>query len=227
MAMYISGRYFAAGDPSQSPETLTDVYKNATPALRRRLAENTSTPEELLILLAYDTDPEVRSRLGGNRSVPLKILEMLCEDKDADVRLSLAEESALPPYLLKKLCEDSNPYVRNRAEATLEGITFEDQLKDEGFIHQPGNTAKLGELLITAKVLNENTLDQSLKVAGVEDIPLGRVLVKTNKVDAEIVVRALKLQSLVRKGKITLASAEEKLRRACQQKRSTTREMLA
>jgi len=224
--MYISGRFFAAGDPASSPETLREVYRNAQPKVRRRLAENPSSPEELLVMLSKDSDAEVRASLASNRAVPLETLEALAKDEDVNVRLTLAEESALPPYILQKLCDDSNPYVRDRASETLEGLSFENQLKNEGFVHQSGTTARLGELLLAAGVLDQTTLDSSLEATKTEELPLGRVLVRDNRVDTTIIIRALKLQSLVRRGKITVESATEKLTRACHQRRATiSREM--
>lgn len=168
-------------------------------------------------MLSKDSDPEVRASLAANSSVPLEILEQLVNDPDVNVRLSLAEEITLPPYILQKLCEDANPYVRDKAECTLEGVNFENQLKNEGFVHQSGNMARLGELLVDAGALTEEELEESLAVARQEELPLGRVLVKDNKVEAGLVIRALKLQSLVRKGKLTLESAEDKLTKAINQ----------
>lgn len=225
MAMYLSGRFFTAGDPSQSPEVLRDVYENARPSVRRRLAENPSSPEELLVMLSKDSDPEVRSSVACNKAAPLEILEALASDSDVNVRLSLAEEFALPPYILQKLCEDDNPYVKDRAEATLEAIAFENQLRNEGFVHQAGPTARLGELLVAAAVLTRESLEQALEEAKTEELPLGRILVKNNRIDPEIIIRALKLQSLVRKGKISVESAEQKLLADANRRRmSTTRE---
>ncbi len=209
--MYLSDHFLTAGDPAQSPEVLRDVYQNAPSDVRRRLAENPSSPEELLFRLSKDSDPEVRASLAYNKVVPLEILEALAGDEDVNVRLALAEEFELPPYILQKLCEDQNPYVRDRAEATLEGLLFESQLKDEGFVHQAGTSARLGDLLVGAMVLTSDSLEEALAAAAEHDMPLGRVLVIQHKVDPLTVIRALKLQSLVRRGKISLESAEEKL----------------
>lgn len=211
MAINISSPFLAAGDSSLSPDVLRDVYQNAHPSVRRRLAENPSSPEELLFILSKDSDPEVRASLACNRSVPLEILEELAVDDDVNVRLTLAEEIALPPYILLKLCEDSNPYVKDRAEATVEGISFESQLKSEGFVHQAGTAARLGELMVAANILSEEVLDHCLKTAQEQELPLGRVLVKLDLVEAALVIRALKLQSLVRRGKLSVESAEQKL----------------
>jgi hypothetical protein len=220
MAIYLSDHFLVAGDPAQSPEVLRDVYQNAPPDVRRRLAENPSSPEELLFRLSKDSDPEVRASLAYNKVVPLEILEALAGDEDVNVRLALAEEFELPPYILQKLCEDQNPYVRDRAEATLEGLLFESQLKSEGFIQQAGTSARLGDLLVAASVLTIELLEEALKAATEHDMPLGRVLVIQYKVDPLTVIRALKLQSLVRRGKISLESAEQKLTTEANQRKN-------
>ncbi len=220
--MYSSGRFFNFGDSSRPPGTVYEAFRNGGPKVRRKLAENPSTPEDVLFALAMDADPTVRGSLAKNRSVPLAILEQLVIDNDVSVRMKLAEESALPAHILRRLCEDFEPQVQIQAQATLEGVTFEKQLKSEGFVRQEGNTARLGELLIVAGVVSEDTITKSLDTCQVEQLPLGRILVRENRVDSDIVIRALKLQSLVRNGKITLDSAVEKLARA---RRLTPREM--
>lgn len=202
---------------------LRQIYQSARPSVRRRLAENPATPEELIVLLAHDSDPEVRASLAGNCSVPLEILEFLCVDENADVRLAMAEDPNTPPYLLHNLCDDTNPYVRDRAEATLEAVSFESQLRNEGFVPQSGSTARLGELLMAAEIVTEAEIEKNLRHSREFEMPLGRALVKNHEVDANVVIRALKLQTLVRKGKITFESAVEKLGRAVKQRQCTTK----
>ncbi len=223
--MYSSGRFFNFGDSNRPPGTVYEVFRNAGPKVRRKLAESPSTPEDILLALAMDSDPTVRAGLAKNRAVPLAMLEQLASDDDVSVRLKLAEESALPPHILRRLCQDLDPQVQVQAQATFEGVTFEKQLKNEGFVRQEGNTARLGELLIVAGVVTEDTITESLGTCELEQLPLGRILVRENRVDSGIIIRALKLQSLVRNGKITLDSAVEKLARATSQRRLTTREM--
>lgn len=223
--MFSSGRFFNFGDSNRPSGTVYEVLRNAGPKVRRKLAENPSTPEDVLFALAMDQDAAVRASLAKNRSVPLAILEQLSSDNDVVVRMKLAEESALPSHILRRLCQDSEPQVQVQAQATLEGVTFENQLKNEGFVRQEGNTARLGELLIVAGVVSEDTISKSLDTCQLEQLPLGRILVRENQVDSGIIIRALKLQSLVRNGKITLDSAVQKLSRATGQRRLPTQEM--
>lgn len=108
-------------------------------------------------------------------------------------------------------------------QATLEGLNFEQQLRSDGFVPQPGTIAKLGELLVGAEVIEEQRLKPFLAVAGPEDVALGQVLVCAHAVEPQIIIRALKLQSLVRMKKITLESALGKLKRAS--KKTSTQTM--
>ncbi len=96
----------------------------------------------------------------------------------------------------------------------MDAIAFENQLKDDGFIPHEGPTARLGELLLAAGVIEPNLLEASLAATQARQLPLGRILVENNLLQPEIVIRALKLQSLVRTGKISIDSANEKLIRA-------------
>ncbi len=96
----------------------------------------------------------------------------------------------------------------------MDAIAFENQLKSDGFVAYAGPTARLGELLLAAGVIDQAVLEQSLAASQVEEQPLGRVLVQNNLLQPEVVIRALKLQSLVRLGKISVDSANEKLTRA-------------
>jgi len=209
----MSGRFFTAGDPLQSPDILKSLYENGSSLVRRRLAENPACPADLLITLSKDPDPDVRVCLASNPAASPDILHSLVNDENVDVRLSLAEDCALAPYLLKILADDTNPYVKARAESTIECLEFEEQLKKQGFVPQEGTVALLGELLVAAGAVSRDVLMISLSYSKSVDMPLGRVLVKNNQVDAELVIRALKLQTLVRGGKLSLESALEKLKR--------------
>jgi hypothetical protein len=104
----------------------------------------------------------------------------------------------------------------------LEAVSFEKQLEEEGFVPHDGPTARLGELLIAAGALSPEALEQSLEATKRDQQPLGRTLVQNNRVESEIIIRALKLQSLVRAGKISVESAEQKLVSATNQRRASS-----
>jgi hypothetical protein len=116
--------------------------------------------------------------------------------------------SLSPRIRLGSLCCDFS------GDPAVDAIAFEDQLKEDGFVPHAGAIARLGELLLAAGVIDSEILEASLAATKVEQLPLGRFLVKNQHLPPEIVIRALKLQSLVRLGKISVDSANEKLIRA-------------
>jgi hypothetical protein len=177
------------------------------------MAEDSGTPVDILKLVAAEGDAELRAALARNPSAPLEILSALAADKDVRVRLAVAGQATAAKEILETLCHDYDASVRLLAQCTLEGANFESRLYEEGFICQDGTEARLGELLIVAGVLDQALLENSLEVSRQDQLPLGRVLIKYKRVDSDLVIQALKLQSLVRNKKLTLVSAEERLRR--------------
>jgi len=209
--MKVTNEYLIAGDLATAPEILRDLFASAQAGIRRRVAENPSTPVDVLLSLVDDPNPDVRASLVHNPSVTRHILERLCADSDADVRVSIAEEPRLPVDLLIKMADDPNPYVKDVAEMTLEGISFENELHKEGYVHEEGAEARLGDLLAGANVLMREHIDHYIKLGRDKGIPLGRLLVQENVLGKGVVIRALKLQSQVRKGKISQQEAWKEL----------------
>lgn len=115
----ISKLYLQAGRASTSPKTLATLTKAACEKIRRRVAENTSTPVHLLQLLSTDECTDVRIAVACNAATPANVLWMLALDRNPDVRLSMAENYNLPATILTWLSGDENPYVALRAERTL------------------------------------------------------------------------------------------------------------
>jgi hypothetical protein len=80
--------------------------------LRRRLAEDCSTPVSILVKLADDKDKDVRHAVAENPNTPVSLLELLGKDKDAKVRSAVAENVATPLALLEQLAVDASSAVR-------------------------------------------------------------------------------------------------------------------
>lgn len=209
--MKVTNEYLLSGDLTADPDSLRLLYQSAPSEIRCRLAENPNCPQDILRLLVEDSDPEVRASLVHNPNVGREILERLCNDRDVDVRASIAEEPRLPFDLLSRMADDVNPYVKDIAESTLDGLSFERELSHEGYVHEVGSTARLGELLVQSQVLDGRTLEQLLELASSTGKPLGQLIVQEKMVNRSIVIRALKLQSMVRRGKISLSNAVEQL----------------
>jgi len=204
--------YIVAGDPQAPAGILWKIYRSGDFKTRRRLAENPSTPVSLLRELLNDPHPDVRASIASNSSAPEELLDRLCSDPDIDVRLSLAEETSLPEKYLLRLLEDSNPYVSDFARSSLECREFEHHLRARGYVHEPGLVARLGELLVAAGLLRKARIPGLVELARREKVNLGFLLVREKLLTRDTVVRALKLQSRIRSGKLCFEAAVGELR---------------
>ncbi len=209
--MRVTDEYLIAGDTSAEPELLRKLFQTAEVLVRQRLAENSNSPPDLLELLLHDPDPDVRACLANNPAVTREMLEQLCCDINDDVRASVAEDPNMPYDLLIQLSEDANPYVRDIAENTLDGLAFERELAAQGYVHEEGTAAKLGELLMGANLLSAENADRYIDLGRLEGKPLGWLLVNRGVITKGRVIKALKLQSQVRRGKISQSQAIETL----------------
>lgn len=113
------GDYIKAGKTPNAHEILDALSTHESPRIRRRVAENESTPEWILKRLAADNDPEVRLAAGTNRAAPLEIVLSLVRDPDPTVRHGLAEDPYISMGVLTRLAQDENPYISCRAQKTL------------------------------------------------------------------------------------------------------------
>ncbi|MBX9686070.1 MAG: HEAT repeat domain-containing protein [Candidatus Obscuribacterales bacterium] len=193
--------YIKAGNPDTPVEQLRALLDDQDAAVRRRLAENPRTPEDVLLKLADDADLDVRCAVAEHERAPRIVLENLVKDENVQVRYAVSGQYTLPVDLLETLAaNDENPYVRDHARRTLEGIFLEDALKAAGFVPHPGEKDKLGDLLRETGVLKAEQVDELLRLAKEREIPLGHVLVESRSVSRNVVVAALKAQVAVRDG---------------------------
>lgn len=205
--MKVYDNYIKAGNPETPAEELRALLADSDAAVRRRLAENPRTPEDVLLKLAQDENPDVRCAVADHDKAPRQVLERLVNDGDVQVRYAVAGQYTLPTDLLEVLSSsDDNPYVRDHARRTLEGIFLEQALKEAGFVPKPGEKEKLGDLLTDAGVVNEAQVQELLRISGERHIPLGHALVESRCVSRNVVVAALKAQYAVRNG--TMAHEE-------------------
>ena len=199
--MAVHENYLKAGNPETPVAELRKLFSERDHKVRRRLAENPGTPDDLLSDLSADQNPEVRIAVAEHPQVRRTILEQLVADESVYVRFALAGQYSLPLDLLEYLAnEDENPYVCDHASRTLEGLFLEKSLNEAGFVHVPGETEKLGELLVESGVLSADHVDELLKIAREREIPLGRAIVQTRALARSIVVAALKAQVKIRDG---------------------------
>ncbi len=101
---------------STSPNTKLAVLKNLAMTrevhIRRKIAENGSTPATLLKTLAKDEDPEVRRAVAERHSTPATVLKMLSTDQDPRVRQAVARQRSTSENTLKTLATDPDQSVR-------------------------------------------------------------------------------------------------------------------
>ena len=118
-----SGTQLKAGSLNTAPRELEWLAKSEHEEVRKRVASNEACNIDTLMMLAADASKEVRRAVALNPSVNCTALVKLSFDRSPDVRYALAESSRTPIAILRRLkAEDPNPYVRQRAVQTIQGI---------------------------------------------------------------------------------------------------------
>ncbi len=215
MSSHISADYLKAGNPDTPAEELERIAATRpTQVIRRRLAENPSTPITLLTELGGDADIDVRIGLGHNPSTPLWLRKKLARDDSATVRFSLAENPHTPVSVLNELEEDEHPHVQHQARRTIEVINMEMALAEEEYVTAEGDSHKLGTLLVEAKLLSQIQVNELLRIANEIGSPLGQALARHRALPKQSITKALMLQSKLRRQEITEVEAVETLRQS-------------
>ncbi|MDR3617083.1 MAG: HEAT repeat domain-containing protein [Candidatus Obscuribacterales bacterium] len=111
--------YIRAGSTEMSSQQLRVLAGHRCEKIRIRVAENPSTPLDLLWHLAHDESPDVRIAVGCNPSCDECIINLLRSDDDITVRHGLAQSIETPRMLLETLAEDDNGWVREEALKSL------------------------------------------------------------------------------------------------------------
>jgi hypothetical protein len=114
-------------DNTPNPLTLWRSLKTANFKSRIKLAEDKRTPTAVLGVLSYDCDNRIRAAVADNQNTPYMSLIRLARDEADDIRYQLAENHNLPLQVLLVLESDENPYVRVRAQRTLERIQIDSE----------------------------------------------------------------------------------------------------
>lgn len=112
--------YVAAGANTTSTEKLRKLASSRCDKIRMRVAENASTPSDVLAVLAEDHSADVRIAAATNRSTPLQAVQKVATDPDISIRHLIAQSINSPESVLNALREDENPWVRMEAEKTLQ-----------------------------------------------------------------------------------------------------------
>jgi hypothetical protein len=101
-----------AENRSTPPEVLTQLSKDEDPNVRYGVAYNPNTPPEVLTQLSKDKDSDIRWNVAHNPNTPPEVLTQLSKDKDEEVRWAVAGISKTPPEVLTQLSKDNDPNIR-------------------------------------------------------------------------------------------------------------------
>jgi hypothetical protein len=204
MTKHISSDYLKAGDPlTHSDELLRLAAQEPEAAIRRRLAENPSTPLAVLSSLAVDEDVDVRIAVSGNPLTPQWLRSKLSHDDSPTVRVAVAEDPYTPLTILKRLADDENAYVQHQAKRTIDVVELEIALAEEDFLVEPGEHYKLGVLLVAAHLLTQNQVEELLRIAKDKGIPFGQAIARMKALPKQKITQALLLQSKLRRNEIS------------------------
>jgi hypothetical protein len=112
-----------------------DIVRNH-PDARRSVAWNKTIPNEIMEILARDSDWHVRCDIAQKRKASTAVLEELSSDSAPVVRATVASNPRTPEALLRRLLNDSEPSVRTAAAHNL-GVPSE-PLEPPGDVEDPG-----------------------------------------------------------------------------------------
>jgi hypothetical protein len=112
--------------------------------------------------------------------------------------------SALNAQILVRDRRVSRDQAISSLRAALERqVPIEQTLAETGVsLHLANETLRLGELLVMAKLLDEEKLMQAVELGLVNEQPIGQVLVKNGMVSEKVLQTALAIQSMVTKGEL-------------------------
>jgi hypothetical protein len=116
----------------------------------RKLATNPKTPEQLLTILAKNSDQEIRRLVAENPNTPLSVFEYLVTHCDKKVRCRLAENPHTSPEILTKLAQ-SQELIKSLSKSQFNSYdTMEyDQALAIKLASHPNTPSPILELLVT------------------------------------------------------------------------------
>jgi hypothetical protein len=112
-----SNQYSKRSKPPGSIVTLTFDLTTASSASKETIARRPDLDPDTFAYLAADNDPLVRLRVAQNVSTPMEILEILSSDASAsgsseDIKGTIANRMDVSPSILCNLAKDANPRIR-------------------------------------------------------------------------------------------------------------------
>lgn len=111
--------YVKAASPLTDAATLTVLSFCEWVPIRRRVAANRSTPENVLHSLAVDPSDEVKVAIACNCACPNNVIDKVLANSTPQVRLDIARNADACKYALEKLIHDKNSAISAAARLTL------------------------------------------------------------------------------------------------------------
>lgn len=188
-------------------------------AALRTIARENCTLDEALTKLGVKQAGQVTNKLGE-----LLIEAGLVTNEQLEASLLHGKTSGLPlgrvlvvtgviteqmlasvlnaQILIRDRRVDRDQAISSLRAAKERQVPIEQTLEETG-INVPSNeTIRLGELLVMAKLINEEQLMQSVEMGLVREQPIGQVLVENGHVSDSILQQALSVQNYVSSGKL-------------------------
>jgi hypothetical protein len=115
---------FALASKSSSPATLRKIASSPqnSNVVKKAIASNPHTPDDVLENLARDDDWSVRMRIAKNKNMSAAILDMLAYDEYADIRVTVVENPSTAHETLIRLSSDQSRAVSATARERLAQI---------------------------------------------------------------------------------------------------------
>ena len=177
---------------------------------------NSSPPIKLGELLIF---ADILSIEDLNRAIESSKISKLPVGRELVMHGILAENTLTAAVKLQSMIKDKLIDVET-ATKTLRIVHFEktetDQaLKKAGYdVIKTRSTARLGELLVEAQITTNEKLNEALTTSKETGLPLGRVMVLTQKLSEALLSSALTAQVLIRDEKLTRQAAIQGLKAA-------------
>jgi hypothetical protein len=164
---------------------------------------------ELLVRAQVLTEGKLHQRLDLARQLGLPLGQILIQSND------LSKESLMNCIHVQSLALEGlitlETAVQLARDMHKKNQPLEDAIADAGLGDQH-LTHRLGELLLAADCISEDSLAWALLTAGELGVPLGHVLIQTGVVPPAIVGIALTMQRQIRMKIMTVEEAVERLR---------------
>lgn len=94
-----------------APLSVWEEVLSQRPDLKRVVTLNKTLDEQVLRLLAKDSDSSVRCDIANRRSLPFDVFELLARDSDESVRARIAWNKKTPDQILRHLLTDESEIV--------------------------------------------------------------------------------------------------------------------